>query len=273
MDQGVRFFRCDFQVHTPRDRAWKGPDAITAEERDRYASEFVAACRERALHAVAITDHHCMTFPPYMRAAVARGLAEDGTALEAGKRLVVFRGIGLTLGVPCQAIIIFDADFADELFPVVMTVLAMSQNDATESKVCSTVRLNTTTTSGDLKAKLDEHLRLRGRYILLPNVTDEGQHSLLRSGQQGKYIDMLCVGATRMVITRSCALEQRARLKDVTLPGVRRRSPASRPPTRGGRITGRWVSHRPGSSSGHRWRAPQDSNLRPSGSKPDTLSS
>ena len=152
LDQGVRFFRCDFQVHTPRDRAWKGPDAITAEERDRYAGEFVAACRERALHAVAITDHHCMTFPPYMRAAVARELAEDGTALEAGKRLVVFRGIELTLGVPCQAIIIFDADFADELFPVVMTVLAMSQNDATESKVCSTVRLNTTTTSGDLKA-------------------------------------------------------------------------------------------------------------------------
>ena len=194
MDQGAHFFRCDFQVHTPRDRAWTGPDAVTVEERGRYADQFVAACRERGLHAVAITDHHCMTFLPYIRAAAARELSKGGTALEVSERLVVFPGIELTLGVPCQAIIIFDADFPEELFPVVMAVLAMSQSDGVESKVCNTVRLDTITTLGDLKAKLDEHVRLRGRYTLLPNVTDEGQHSLLRSGQQGKYIEMPCVG-------------------------------------------------------------------------------
>ena len=47
MDKGAHFFKCDFQVHTPRDEGWKGGDAITEAERKAYAEELVLACHKR----------------------------------------------------------------------------------------------------------------------------------------------------------------------------------------------------------------------------------
>lgn len=194
VDKGAHFYRCDFQVHTPRDLRWAGPDAVTDEERLTYGRRFVAACREKSLQAVAITDHHCMTFLPFIRKAADEELAADGTDLDPADKLIVFPGMELTLGVPCQAIVIFDADFPNDMFALAINALAITQNDAANSKVRDVVRLGTITTFSDLKARLDAHEYLRGRYIVLPNVTDEGQHSLLRAGQTDKYIEMPCVG-------------------------------------------------------------------------------
>lgn len=194
MDRGAHFYRCDFQVHTPRDLRWAGPEAVTDEERLAYGRRFVEACRDKGLQAVAITDHHCMTFLPFIRRAAEEELAGDGSELAPEDRLVVFPGMELTLGVPCQAIVIFDADFPNDMFPLAMTALAITQNEAAQSRVRDVVRLGTITTFSELKAKLDAHEYLRGRYIILPNVTDEGQHSLLRAGQTDKYIEMPCVG-------------------------------------------------------------------------------
>ena len=71
VDKGAHFYRCDFQVHTPRDQNWKGKDAVTAEERAEYAQSLVAYCRGHDLHAIAISDHHDMAFVPYvLKAAV-----------------------------------------------------------------------------------------------------------------------------------------------------------------------------------------------------------
>ena len=56
MDQGAHFHKCDFQAHTPRDLNWEGAGAVTDAERIQYAQDFVAACREKGLEAVAITD-------------------------------------------------------------------------------------------------------------------------------------------------------------------------------------------------------------------------
>ncbi len=69
MDKGTHFYRCDFQVHTPRDRQWRGDRPISEEERRSYAVDFIAACRAKRLDAVAITDHHDMAFIPYIREA------------------------------------------------------------------------------------------------------------------------------------------------------------------------------------------------------------
>lgn len=194
MDRGAHFYRCDLQVHTPRDLRWVGPEAVTDEERLAYGRRFVEACRDKGLQAVAITDHHCMAFLPFIRQAAEDELAADGSPLNEVDRLVVFPGMELTLGVPCQAILIFDANFPNDLFSLAMTALAITQNDAAQSKVRDVVRLGSITTFSELKAKLDEHEFLRGRYIILPNVTDEGQHSLLRAGQTDKYMEMPCVG-------------------------------------------------------------------------------
>src|SRR4051794_23025525 len=62
MDKGARFYRCDFQVHSPRDCNWKGDRPQTDEARNAYARGFIAACRLRGLDAVAITDHHDVCF-------------------------------------------------------------------------------------------------------------------------------------------------------------------------------------------------------------------
>lgn len=58
MDKGAHFYRCDFQVHTPRDLRWSGPDRVSDDERRDYAASLIRACRDRGIHAIAVTDHH-----------------------------------------------------------------------------------------------------------------------------------------------------------------------------------------------------------------------
>jgi chromosome segregation protein len=111
MDKGAHFHKCDFQVHSPRDLNWTGDEAVTEDERMEYAQEFVAACRLKALDAVAITDHHDLCFFKYIRRAAEIETDEQGNSLPMERRLTVFPGMELTLGVPCQALVIFDADF------------------------------------------------------------------------------------------------------------------------------------------------------------------
>lgn len=65
MDKGAHFFKCDFEVHTPRDIQWTGAAAVTTEERKAYSESLVKACREKAIHAIAITDHHDFVFFPF----------------------------------------------------------------------------------------------------------------------------------------------------------------------------------------------------------------
>ena len=39
IDRGAHFYRCDFQVHTPRDLSWKGNSYVSDEERKDYAKK------------------------------------------------------------------------------------------------------------------------------------------------------------------------------------------------------------------------------------------
>ena len=193
-DKGAHFFRCDLQVHTPRDINWTGLEAVTNEERRTYARELVQACRERGLQGIAITDHHDMLFARYIRDAAQEETNQDGTPLPEEQRLVVFPGMELTLGVPCQALLLFDAEFPDDLFQLAMTALAIAPNDATEEKTAQTRRLDRITSLKGLKQDLDRHEFLRDRYTVLPNVTNEGQYSIFRVGLAGKYAEMPWVG-------------------------------------------------------------------------------
>ncbi len=193
MDKGAHFFRTDLQVHTPRDLNWKGTNCVTADERKTYAESLVKACRDRCLQAIAITDHHDMAFAGYVRRAAQEETNEEGKPIPPDKRLVVFPGMELTLGVPCQALLIFDADFPDDMFPLAKTALAISPSADGEAKTAPVERLHAIKSLKQLKEKLDEHKYLRDRYIILPNVSDSGS-SLLRKGQAGKFIEMPCVG-------------------------------------------------------------------------------
>lgn len=193
-DKGAHFFRCDLQVHTPRDRAWKGKPYTLPDERRHYAKILVEACRSSSLNAIAITDHHDTCFFSYVKDAAAQETDANGNELPLGQRLVVFPGVELTLNIPCQAILIFDSNFPETLLSQVLTVLAISSSPDSESRAADVQRIASITTLEDLKKKLDEHEFLKDRYIILPNVTSGGSFTLLRNGNAPKYRAMPCVG-------------------------------------------------------------------------------
>jgi len=194
MDKGAHFYRCDLQVHTPRDQNWNGEDAATPEERLRYAQTLITACREKSLDAIAITDHHDMVFVPYVRKAAEEETDENGKPLPKEKRLIIFPGMELTLGVPCQALLILDENFPENMFMPLLTALAITPIPEDKPRNGTVIRLNDIHSFVTLKEQLDKHSWLKDRYIIFPNVTGEGEFSLLRSGQMGKYIEMPCVG-------------------------------------------------------------------------------
>lgn len=193
MDKGAHFNCCDFQVHTPRDRQWEGQNAISEAERLQYAQEFIAAVRAKGLNAVAITDHHDMAFVPYIRRAAMEERDGAGNPIPIENRIVVFPGMELTLAIPCQALLIFDADFPNDLISLALTALAITPSGSAEQYCAEVRRLDEITTFDKLYEQLDRHEYLRGRYIVIPNVSEGGASTLLRSGHASHYKSMPCV--------------------------------------------------------------------------------
>ncbi len=198
MDKGAHFYKCDFQVHTPRDVGWSGGNAVTNVERKTYAEELILACRQKALGAIAITDHHDLAFFPYVKKAAQDELDDSGDPVSDEKKIIVFPGIEMTLAVPpCQALLILDAEFPENLLQSVLTSLAITPAPPANSKHHPTVQpIPQTVINGfaDLYEKLNSHEYLKGRFTVLPNVTDGGHGSMLRSGFADFYKTMPCVG-------------------------------------------------------------------------------
>lgn len=194
MENGAHFYRCDFQVHTPRDLNWNGVCPISIEDRKRYADDFIAACRKKGLHAVAITDHHDTAFYSYIKEAAQSELDDDGNLVDENRRIVIFPGMELTLGVPCQALLLFDANFPADLLATIPPILAVTPNDPSLAKHAGVNRLDNIKNIKALCDDLDERDYLKGRYILLPNVGENGDFSLLGKGFASHYKEMPCVG-------------------------------------------------------------------------------
>jgi chromosome segregation protein len=100
----------------------------------------------------------------------------------------------LTLGVPCQALLLFDADLPKDMFSLAMTALAIVPAPSENPTTNEPERLEEIQSLKMLKAALDRYQFLRGKYIILPNVSDGGSMTLLRAGAAGKYAEMPCVG-------------------------------------------------------------------------------
>jgi len=197
MDKGAHFYKCDFQVHSPRDLRWTGGDAVTESERKAYAEELVLACRQKGLDAIAITDHHDFGFFPYVKKAAQTELDDLGQPVADEKKLVVFPGIELTLTAPnCQAILILDADFPENLLPSVLAALAITPAPPSNSRHAEIKRIPQTVVHDltHLYEHLNSHEHIRGRFIVLPNVSEGGNSTLLRSGFANFYKTMPCVG-------------------------------------------------------------------------------
>lgn len=197
MDQGNHYKKCDLQVHTPRDRGWKGANCVTEEERETYSKSFVKQCREAGVNAVAITDHHDMVFFEYIKAAAKAELDEVGDAIPDDEKLVVFPGIELTLHQPpTQGLLIFDADFPEALFPTVLGSLSLAQALKADSKTAQTQAIPSDIIGSinDIYKKLDGTDGVKGRYIFMPHVKESGHKTLMREGFHEAYAKMPCVG-------------------------------------------------------------------------------
>jgi type III restriction enzyme len=193
MDNGAHYHRSDLQVHTPRDQQWKGERPTDEEARSRYAEEFVTACRLRELEAVAITDHHDLVFVDFIRDAAERETDSAGEPLPPEKRLVVFPGLELSLAVPCQALLILDANFPSEKLSSLLDLLRIDVSDPEAPQHDEIVQV-----SFDTLIALQDHLSkskwLAGRFAVLPNVTARGHQTLIRTGLHARYKEMPCVG-------------------------------------------------------------------------------
>jgi type III restriction enzyme len=197
MDKGAHFYKCDFQVHTPRDINWTGGDAVSDDERKAYAEELILACRRKGLGAIAITDHHDFAFFPYIKRAARDELDAKGQPIPEVGRIVIFPGAELTLTAPtCQALLILDADFPENLLPSVLTALSITQAAPDDSKNAQVVRIPQTVARdlAQLYEILNSHRHLQGHFIVLPNVSETGHGTLLRSGFSNFYKSMPCVG-------------------------------------------------------------------------------
>jgi type III restriction enzyme len=197
MDKGAHFYKCDFQVHTPRDPRWMGADATSDADRKAYAEELILACRQKGLGAIAITDHHDFAFFPYIRKAAEDELDDQGQPVPIEKRVVVFPGMELTLTAPnCQALLILDANYPENLLPSVLTALSITQAPSTDTRNFQVTRIpqNVVSDLADLYEKLNSHAHLRGHFIVFPNVSEGGNTTLLRSGFANFYKTMPCVG-------------------------------------------------------------------------------
>ena len=192
MDKGAHFFKCDFQVHTPRDTRWFGQEAVTEQERQEYAKEFIRACRIKSLNAVAITDHHDLAFFKYIKEAANSELDDSNNPIPRERKIVVFPGMELTLGVPCQAIIIFDADFPIDLLPTAYTVLSINSTDAAQSRHAQPVRLERIKKLSELYEELNGRDYLKNKFIILPKVLGNPSvnQSLLKQGIRKAHDDI-----------------------------------------------------------------------------------
>lgn len=193
MDQGAHFRCCDLQVHTPRDHAWVGNNPVTHGDRQTFAWEFIAACRAKGLDAIAITDHHDVAFIPFIREATLAEIDESGNPVAPEKRIVIFPGMELTLGLPCQALLLFDPDLGNDDLDRALAALGIAPAPRESPKAKPVQRLPLDNLN-EVYKRLSEHASLRDRFILLPNVNDGGDDTILRTGFFEHYKGMRCVG-------------------------------------------------------------------------------
>ncbi|WP_440068071.1 TrlF family AAA-like ATPase [Tenacibaculum discolor] len=213
MDKGAKFYRCDFQVHSPRDINWTGVRfGVNAEQianlseaekqqidenREQFCKEYLDKISSAGINAIAMTDHHDVVFVQHLR-KVAKEQNEIHELMgEPEKIVTVFPGIELSLSNPAsQVIIIFDADFEDARLNSVLNFLGIQATDKYDKRTVQTQRISQEVISNlsQLHKILDEVNYCKGRYIVLPNVGKGGQHSIIRQGFQEHYIKMPCVG-------------------------------------------------------------------------------
>jgi len=197
--------KCDFQVHTCRDPNWVGPRPLGKGDvnpaggepatalnvdatRAAWADDFVTKCVVKRLQVVAITDHHETVMVPYVRDAIARRVVAD-----ADVDLWLLPGMELTARGGQQCIVLFDHDVGDDWLRQAQVKLGIVVADL-DDKLAKAPRVTQLACSyPEICDRIDELVPLRGRYIVLPNVS-QGGDTVLKDGAHADFLKMACVG-------------------------------------------------------------------------------
>lgn len=172
----------------------RGRSMCPGEHRQLYAAEFISACRQKGLAAVSITDHHDLAMFPYLRHAAMTETSDSGQRIPAAEQIIVFPGIELTLGLPCQALLLFDPDVQYGDLERAIASLGITPNPAQDAKARNPVQRLPISDLNEVYTRLEEHASIKDRFILLPNLNDGGDDSILRTGFYEHYKGMKCVG-------------------------------------------------------------------------------
>ncbi len=195
-----------FSGATPRDPNWTGPRPIgqgeeitaggakaTAQDVDAaraaWAKDFVDQCIAKGLEAVALTDHHEMIMVSYVQQEIAARQKTDP-----GFDLWLFPGMELTASGGKQCLIIFDADLSDDWRKQAQGKLGIVYADLDEKCAKGSSVTQLTSNYAEIGGLLDELEGLRGRYIVLPNVSQGNSHTVLTDGAHADFRRMPYVG-------------------------------------------------------------------------------
>ncbi|MCP4394103.1 MAG: AAA family ATPase [Alphaproteobacteria bacterium] len=199
-NEGANFLKCDFKTCSPRDTDWQGEllQRSDAEATDRqidkarqsWAATFVDACLMVGLQAVALTDKHDMVMAHYVKDEIFRRISR-------GQRcsLWFFPGLRLCLRDAAECILLFDAGLPKDKWYKALEVLGIKPDE--EDVAASFSRFSSQTLDFDydnINAVLNGIPEVKGRFIVLPNVSEGKEQSVVKYDMHNRFTTMPYVG-------------------------------------------------------------------------------
>jgi chromosome segregation protein len=186
---GATWRKSDLQCHSPRDRGWTDPPSLPGGSvefeaaRQQWAEDFVAACMARGIRLLAVTDHHDMSFVPY----VQKVAEQNGST-------VLLPGVEITCSDNTQCLAFFDPSAPQTAWDHLLGKLKGIQRAAvTDAKTAPTK--NAEITISDLFADVCSDGTIKDVCVLLPHFSDRNAHkSLNEDGHHGRFAALECDG-------------------------------------------------------------------------------
>lgn len=190
MHPGTVWRKADLQCHSPRDRAWTGPDSLpggTTEfeaTRREWAAKYIAAAKANGLSMVAVTDHHDMVLAEYVRIAAT---AEDD--------FIFYPGLEVTCSDNSQCLLLLDPSSGPDLHAKTLGLLTnVLPAGSSDSKTCEISPIKETVAK--LYSKVLEDDNLRESCLVFPHFSNpDGSHkSLNEVGHAQRFAALGCDG-------------------------------------------------------------------------------
>lgn len=186
---GATWRKADLQCHSPRDRAWTDPPTLPGGTPEReaaraaWADSFIRECNARNLELVAITDHHDMTFVPYV---VASSVLEGST--------LVLPGVEVTCADNAQCLAFIDPSCPQTTWTHLLGKLkGVSQAPADDAKTGETVVANMTVL--DFVEAVASDKVLRDYCVIIPHFSDGNAHKHMNvQGHHERFASIACDG-------------------------------------------------------------------------------